>query len=611
MLDESIYRRVKSPLAPLLPVSRGQSSVIGLVLVFGLVLAGTVTVVVLGAGAIDDTQREVGQERTEKAMTQFDSKVALVALGSTDVQQVSFGQDRRNNYDVEEGTGWLRVTIVNQTDGTTETLLNESLGAVTTQNGDTTLAYQGGGVWRTAGGNTSVMVSPPEFHFRGGTLTLPVVNVTGAERLGDRVSISNRETVTKYPNASAGDINPLSNHQVQLTVKSDYYQAWGSYFEERTDGDVEYDHNRQIANLTLVSPVTQRKLDAAVTSLAASGSFKISGSAGDACAGGSGNLYANSYNSSGTSDDYCAQDSGGATGANGNITYGESIDISSGSGSSDIKGSLRSGGNVTVGPGGGQPFVDGNIFYTDSCNPSDSDCNSKSSGNVEQISGGLTAARPLTYQINSTADRIRSSNDNGPADISSDRLDFGASGSVTLSSGEYYLERIDFTGGNTLNIDTSGGDVTIVVRDYIAVGANQISVSGDNATKIYVRGEASTGGDMLSIPDGEISVANDDSPELRVYGPPDFNVTLGDPGGGSEAYFTGVIYAPPGPSGTGELVINKGHLIGGAVIGDTEIATQGTIHYDEALANTPVVDKNAKVVKITYLHVSVSRVRVS
>jgi hypothetical protein len=96
------------------------------ILIFGLVLTGAV-VVTLGSTAIDDTQDQVSEDRAEKAMTRFDSKAALVALGNSDTQEVDFGTDRQSNYGVN----------------------------------DDTIAYQGGGVWKRIEANESRMVSPP------------------------------------------------------------------------------------------------------------------------------------------------------------------------------------------------------------------------------------------------------------------------------------------------------------------------------------------------------------------------------------------------------------------------------------------------------------------
>lgn len=131
------------------------------------------------------------------------------------------------------------------------------------ENGDTTLAYQGGGVWRAQEGGGSVMVSSPEFHYRSMTLTLPVIRLSGdgsiaGSAAADVYSDSSPKPV--YPNTSANYtgsnrkyLNPVQNGTVEIAVQSEYYQAWGNYFETRTDGNVTTYAENETAVLQLVS----------------------------------------------------------------------------------------------------------------------------------------------------------------------------------------------------------------------------------------------------------------------------------------------------------------------------------------------------------------------
>ncbi len=90
------------------------------------------------------------------------------------------------------------------------------------------------------------MVSPPEFHYRDATLTLPLVTVSGSGTIRDRASITHNRTTSHFPNTTrnANFTNPLEDGKVNVTLQSEYYRAWGGYFEERTDGDVTY-HRQQ------------------------------------------------------------------------------------------------------------------------------------------------------------------------------------------------------------------------------------------------------------------------------------------------------------------------------------------------------------------------------
>ncbi|MFC7028489.1 hypothetical protein ACFQH8_15770 [Halomicroarcula sp. GCM10025710] len=439
------------------PGARGQSAPLGLLLVFAVMIIGTTAVVALGAGAIDSTQTQLDAERIENTMTQFDSETSLVALGQSGVQQVELSATVSSGYTVDGSAGWMNLSYENRSTGVQTTIYNESMGVVTYEGRDgSRIAYQGGGVWRRdPTGSSSVMVSPPEFHYRNATLTLPLVTVSGDGVLNERAAVTRNSSRVFYPNQSINSAfrNPLQNGEVTVTVQSDYYRAWGTYFEERTEGEVSYDHPKNRVTLRLVSPIEKRKITSATASLSASGSFVIQGSSISAC-GGSPTPYTDSYDSSGTNDDYCTQKSNGATGTNGDVVYGDDVDISSGAGSDEILGNVTAGGSVIVGNGGGKPYVHGNISHTDNCTPSESDCASRitdPNGNVEQINGVQTVSS-INGLVRDTVDDAASDNDNGATvNVSSNQLDFDAAGpsdTVELYAGTYYLTNIDFSGGD-------------------------------------------------------------------------------------------------------------------------------------------------------------------
>nr|WP_139246546.1 hypothetical protein [Halogranum amylolyticum] len=217
-------------------------------LLLGLVIAGTTIVVALGGTAVSDAQARSDVERVSNAMTLFDSQSATVALGESAVRTARFGQSS-GNFRVDDNAG--HITIVHQNydgSGTDETLYDASLGSVVyeTQDGGT-VAYQGGGVWQTDAGGNTVMVSPPEFHFRDSTLTLPVIRVAGSGSASGTVEATVKESIrgkavypavgTTYPNDDPF-ANPIQEGTVAIRVQSEYAEGWAEYFETRTDGTV-------------------------------------------------------------------------------------------------------------------------------------------------------------------------------------------------------------------------------------------------------------------------------------------------------------------------------------------------------------------------------------
>lgn len=246
---------------------RGQSEVLGTALLLGITVISIALIVSIAGTALDSTRDTTNVESTAHAMSQLDSRAALVALGRTDSQSVSMGRAREGTYTVDEGAGWLRITHLNHTGTSDHELYNETLGAIIYEHDDRRIAYQGGGVWRSDGDSGSIMISPPEFHYRGETLTIPIIQVrspTGAGSASGDVTARIQRDYTSahiYPNSSAtypitGNPyrNPIQNGSVQVTVQSQYYEAWGTFFRTRTDGNVTIDHANRTARVRLVVP---------------------------------------------------------------------------------------------------------------------------------------------------------------------------------------------------------------------------------------------------------------------------------------------------------------------------------------------------------------------
>ena len=223
---------------------RGQAGVLGFALLVGVVAIGVTTVLLVGGAGLTDTQERLDVERATQTLTLVDSQASTVALGDNPVQSVSVDALQRSGTLRAEATGRL---VVETADGTT--YVDQELGTLLYRSdGGEVVAYQGGGVWRGTG-TESRMVSPPEFHYRDGTLTLPIVVVNP-----DTSGASSDGRVTFTPNGSSRSLAPgvIENEILTVTITSDYYVAWGDYFERRVDGvTVEYDHAADTVEITL------------------------------------------------------------------------------------------------------------------------------------------------------------------------------------------------------------------------------------------------------------------------------------------------------------------------------------------------------------------------
>ena len=215
---------------------RAQSSVLGYVLLVGLVIAVIGATVAIGSIAYGDSTADAEYANVENAMSQFSSKASLVALGESDGKRFSLGSIDEGTVSVDETAGTIRIYQVPSDSNLSETepLVEESLGAIVYDTGSKALAYQNGGVWSHDGTNSS-MVSPPEYYYRGSTLTLPIVSVNGSgQQSGSVTGEFNR--IESGSELEALPANPLTNGSIYIEIESRYYEGWYQFLNERTEG---------------------------------------------------------------------------------------------------------------------------------------------------------------------------------------------------------------------------------------------------------------------------------------------------------------------------------------------------------------------------------------
>ena len=98
------------------------------------------------------------------------------------------------------------------------------------------------------------MVSPPEFHYHGETLTLPLIRVTGEGSASGEPELSVRsvnETARIYPTPNESSPYPIEQGRVTVTVESEYYEGWKQYFEARTNGGITVDEEAERVTVEL------------------------------------------------------------------------------------------------------------------------------------------------------------------------------------------------------------------------------------------------------------------------------------------------------------------------------------------------------------------------
>lgn len=589
---------------------RGQSETLGFIIVIGIIVLGALLVAGIGAMALSDTQDTINADRAETELTQLDAQAGMVALGETSGTSVSLNSDNGNEYTLAENAGSMTVSIMNRTN---ETVIWEdefTLGAIIWEGDGDTVAYQGGGVFR-ADQNGGQMVSPPEFHFRGDTLTLPIITVEGDGVLSQDARIESADATTLFPRDDLP--NPLTHHEVSVTVQSDYYRGWGEFMESRTDGETTINSDTQEVTLDLVTRISETEIGGAVSGHSTDGHLNFQGDPSHPCDN-SGNQppYFDSYDS--TQNTYCGQYDPSELRSGGNLIFGGDIDTSSASG--QVQGQFTSGGDVDLHQ---NMDMHGDVYLVgEPTNVEDAQDGAEDSDEPYPDPDGYDIHQIDSVETDDAIDRVIELT----LQEARDSLDHTTiSNGDVIEDGEYLVEDLDITG--ELTFDTSDGDITVVIEDTVSFEDANVEIHGDGEVSFFVGGDDDADWDFTAkdstiwAPD-ENGQSTDDATSFTIMGDSDFQGAM------SDGNMTGVVYAP-GEEGSDAtfFLTGGGNVYGAIVTGDMEIGQAGgtdfdfgssgggTVHYDRAVTDQAVVPPDFGIVRLTFLHISHNTISVS
>jgi len=244
------------------------SEVVGYTLLLGIIVLAIGIISMTALPVIQDAKEQAYLKNVEQGFTVLDSKASLTAIGKQPTQIVQMYTQAGGITVNDSSLSRIKVTFTNGT--TTYVVYDESMGTIQYQLGDNKIAYEGGGVFRKyPGEGDPVMITPPEFHYNGETLTLPIIRINSNESVGGTGVItlrlvSDQTSYVLFPNP---DNNPeftnplLLGKQINVVIKSDYYKAWAKYIEERTEATVTTNDVTKEATVTLNVKPTDQTID--------------------------------------------------------------------------------------------------------------------------------------------------------------------------------------------------------------------------------------------------------------------------------------------------------------------------------------------------------------
>jgi hypothetical protein len=236
------------------------------ILIIGLVLIGSVVVLLLGNLAIDDLQQSVDIQEAEYSMREVDSRLSEISTSPNDAHTLQFSDE---DDVVVRNQSYMNITA-NRDSGCRATIPMGSI--IQSPSSSERIAYEGGGVWRKSGGG-SVMLSPPDLQYRNGTINFPIVSVggsvtgqTGELKATKNQTASRQRTQQIRQVFSKASCWPPSN--ITIDVHSEYYDAWARYLEAEIGGSAKRFPGNESARIriTKIASVNATKSGNAVSS---------------------------------------------------------------------------------------------------------------------------------------------------------------------------------------------------------------------------------------------------------------------------------------------------------------------------------------------------------
>ncbi len=237
-------------------MNKAQSEVIGIVLLLAISMMTIGMILAFGQPILSSTTSSLDFDRMENEFSVFDAKIGTAVLGSSETQRINLNLQGGQIVSVPDES-YMKITY---NDGVTSTVLgNITMGYIEYRHEEGDIAFEGGGVWRSLDRNHSAMISPPEFYYRGATLTVPTFNITdNISAAGSQQSLSVRagsKPEILFPDNTFD--NPLDKGNVTVKVKSKYYKGWVDFFRERTRGSIRgVHHNNDTVIIELTVPTT-------------------------------------------------------------------------------------------------------------------------------------------------------------------------------------------------------------------------------------------------------------------------------------------------------------------------------------------------------------------
>ncbi|MFC6717972.1 hypothetical protein ACFQGT_10065 [Natrialbaceae archaeon GCM10025810] len=214
--------------------TRGQSTLIGFVLLVGLVAVGGLSLMIVGEQASSAITEDTEIERVEQSFVQLSHETATVTRNNEKSEVTALDAGDYGAI-VRENTGSYNVTARNTSDDgdeSVEVIEEGTIGTMEYEHEDgTKIAYEGGGAFRETGSETRVVSSPLlNYNHESETLNFPMITVQGDKKL------SSGDVIIEHLDATRNDNNSVKDKRIYVEIESEYCRGWETFFDEQAGG---------------------------------------------------------------------------------------------------------------------------------------------------------------------------------------------------------------------------------------------------------------------------------------------------------------------------------------------------------------------------------------
>ncbi|WP_121741812.1 DUF7289 family protein [Natronorubrum halophilum] len=237
---------------------RGLSPIVGLVLLLGMVIAGTALLFIVGSPMLDTFESGSERERAHLCMDETDHQLATVAatgeqrsMPDTDISDCQIDVADKGQVDIL----WYNDSESDDLpwDDDTRTATAE-LGALEFELDDRTIAHQGGGIWEDTGSGTQIISEPGISYENGST------GSNGSVRfdlmLLDQDELSGSDPIARADHERsdelAADIAEAASNSdgtnVAIRIESSYHDGWKQHLETALVSNVDENVSSSISH---------------------------------------------------------------------------------------------------------------------------------------------------------------------------------------------------------------------------------------------------------------------------------------------------------------------------------------------------------------------------